>query len=191
MKRLLVLVAAVLVAACGTLGSREADRYFVLDAGPVIAASLPVTAAVVVMPTSASGFYDTQDIAFSRAPGTRAYYQFSRWTERPQRAIHAQLMARLGAVRPPGGPLLSTHLVEIYHDAARPPGTGRIAITAQLVDPASRAVLAQRTFSADAPAASYDAAGAVEGMRRALGALLDEIVTWVGTQVTQGAARGS
>ena len=52
-------------------------------------------------------------------------------------------------------------------------------LTAQLSDPASRAVLARRTFTRSAPAASYDAQGAVQGFRQALGALLDDVAAWV------------
>jgi len=174
------LVAALLaglVAACGAMGTREPDRYFVLDVPP--AAAAPRTApALVVMPTTVSSFYDTQDIAYSRAPGTRAYYQFNHWTDRPQRAVHAQLVSRLGAANSAGGFILATHLDEIYHDAAQQPGTARLTVSAQLVDPKSRAVVAQRVFNGAAPAASFDAPGAVDGMRRALGALLDEIAAW-------------
>jgi cholesterol transport system auxiliary component len=187
MKAAMLLAAAGLVAACGSLGPREADRYFVLDASPAVAAAPGARAAapaarVLVMPTTAAGFYDTQDIVYSREPGTRAYYQFSHWTERPQRAVHAQLLARLGAAGGAGGPMLITHLDEIYHDAAQPPGAARLALTAQLVDPASRAVLARRSFSASAPAASHDAPGAVAAAREALGALLDDVAAWVAVQ---------
>ena len=168
---------AALVVACGAMGTREADRYFVLDVPP--AAAAPRTApALGVMPTTVSSFYDTQDIAYSRATGTRAYYQFNHWTDRPQRAVHAQLVSRLGAANSAGGFILATHLDEIYHDAAQQPGTARLTVSAQLVDPKSRAVVAQRVFNGAAPAASFDAPGAVDGMRRALGALLDEIAAW-------------
>ncbi len=81
-----------------------------------------------------------------------------------------------------GGLVLRTHLEEIYHDAAQPPGAARIAISAQLVDPASRSVVARRTFVRAAAATSYDAPGAVQGFDQALGALLDDIVVWVGAQ---------
>ena len=175
------LVAALLaglVAACGAMGTREPDRYFVLDVPPAAANAPRTTPALVVMPTTVSSFYDTQDIAYSRAPGTRAYYQFNHWTDRPQRAVHAQLVSRLGAANSAGGFILATHLDEIYHDAAQQPGTARLTVSAQLVDPKSRAVVAQRVFNGAAPAASFDAPGAVDGMRRALGALLDEIAAW-------------
>lgn len=180
MKQAIVLFAAALIGGCLSSATREADRYFILEAAPGGRA----VATVVVAPTSVSSFYDTQDIVYSRAAGTRAYYQFNHWTERPQRAIHAQLASRFQAGAK-SGRLLSTHLEEIYHDAAQPPGTARITLTAQLVDPASRAVLARRTFSRSAPAASYDAPGAVQGFRQALGALLDDVAVWVDAEANR------
>ena len=192
MRHTLAVVAAVFVAACGSFGgTREAERYFILVAAPAAGAASQPGPAVVVAPTSAASFYDSQDIVYSRAPGTRAYYQFSHWTERPQRAIHAELVSRLGAGGLLRGPILATHLEEIYHDAAQQPGSAHIAITAQLIDPASRAVLATRRFTGSAPAASYDAPGAVSAMRQALGTLLDEVVAWVGQQAASTASRGS
>lgn len=179
MKPLIALLAALLLTGCMSSGIREADRYFILEAAPGAGVAPHSAPSVIVAPMSASSFYDTQDIVYSRAPGTRAYYQFNHWTERPQRAIHAQLASRLQAGSPKSGLLLNTHLEEIYHDAAASPGTARITLTAQLVDPASRAVLARRTFSRTAPATSYDAAGAVRGFGQALGALLDDVAAWL------------
>ena len=135
MKAVLGFLLATSLAACAIPGPREPERYFILDAG---IAAPRAGAPVVVTPTTAASFYDTQDIAYSRAPGTRAYYRFNRWTERPQRSIHAQLAARLGGGPAKGGLRLDTNLDEIYHDASEQPGTARIAITAELVDPASR-----------------------------------------------------
>ena len=174
--------AATLVVGCAVTGTREADRYFVLEATPAPAAAPHSNAAVRVEPASASSFYDTQDIVYSRAPGTRAYYQFNHWTERPQRAIHPQLASRLRADAPKSVLVLKTHLDEIYHDAAVAPGTARITITVELVESASRMVLARRTFTHAAPAASYDAPGAVQGFNQALGGVLDDIVSWVDAQ---------
>ena len=149
MKRTLVVMAAVLVAACGSLGgAREAERYFILDAAPAAGAVTQPGPAVVVAPTSAASFYDTQDIAYSRAAGTRAYYQFSHWTERPQRAIHDGLASRLSA----GGPSRGAHPA---------PRTSKRSITTQPATagphasrsrrswstPAARAVLATRRFT--------------------------------------------
>jgi cholesterol transport system auxiliary component len=177
------------LAACSVPGPREPDRYFVLDAGIAASAAPRSGASVAVAPTTAASFYDTQDIAFSRAPGTRAYYQFNRWTERPQRSIHAQLASRLegGAAKPVLR--LNTHLEEIYHDAAEEPGTARIAVAAELVDPDRRAVLARRTFTRSAPAGSYDAPGAVRGFNQALAALIDDIEGWVDIEAQRRSPR--
>lgn len=180
MKAVLGFLLAVGVAACSLPGPREPDRYFVLDAG--LARDAKARAAVTVTPTSASSFYDTQDIAYSRSPGTRAYYQFNRWTDRPQRRIHALLASRLDGGGAKEALRLNTHLEEIYHDASQEPGTAQITVAAELVDSASRAVLARRTFTRSAPAASYDAPGAVSGFNQALAALLGDIEGWVDTE---------
>jgi cholesterol transport system auxiliary component len=175
-----VLLAGATLAACSSLGgSRQGERYFVLDAPPA-AASAPLP--VAVSPTTAARFYDTQDIVYSRTPGTRAYYRFSHWTERPQRAVQAQLALRLASPGTPVRALLATHVEEIYHDAGRPPGTARLVLAARLVDPATGTVIASRRFSRSAAAASHDAPGAVAGMRVAMGALLDDVAAWVASE---------
>jgi cholesterol transport system auxiliary component len=182
MKALVGFLLAACLAACSAPGPREPDRFFLLDTGAAQDAKPRAGAAVTVAPTTASSFYDTQDIAYSRAPGTRAYYQFNRWTDRPQRAIHAQLASRLEGGGAKGLLRLNTHLEEIYHDASEDPGTARITVAAELVDAASRAVIARRTFTRSAPAASYDAPGAVRGFNQALAALVGDIEGWVDAQ---------
>lgn len=178
MRRAALLFAAAFLAGCAPQGPREPERYFILEAQPGAKSST----AVELPPTSISSFYDTQEIVYSRAPGTRGYYQFNRWTERPQRAIHAQLESRFAGGNAPRRLALTTHLDEIYHDAAQRPGTARIKLTAQLSDAASRSIIARRVFTAAAPAAAYDAPGAVRGFDQALGTLLDDIVAWVDAQ---------
>ena len=44
---------------------------------------LSVLPVLLVLDTTASGFYDSDQLVFSRAAGTRGQYQFARWTERP------------------------------------------------------------------------------------------------------------
>jgi ABC-type uncharacterized transport system auxiliary subunit len=52
-------------------------------------------------------------------------------------------------------------------------------LTATLLDPARRAIVARRTFTRSAEAASYDAAGAVQAFNRAVAGVLDEVVGWL------------
>ena len=179
MKTVLAFLLAACLAACSAPGPREPDRFFILDAGVASEGKPRVGAPLYVAPTSASSFYDTQDIAYSRSPGTRAYYQFNRWTERPARSIHRQLASRIGTGAPKDALRLDTHLEEIYHDASAEPGVARIALTAELVDPVRGSVIARRTFTRAAPATSYDAPGAVQGFNQALAALLGDVRSWV------------
>jgi cholesterol transport system auxiliary component len=180
------------LAGCVFSGARVVPRYYVLEASSTspAAAKAACACALIVAPTTASSFYETQEIAYSGAPGTRAYYQFNNWTERPSQKIGALLLSRLersgsfqtvaaatSQVR--GALLLSTHIEEIYHDATERPGNARITLTAELADPGRQALVARHTFSRWAPAASYDAAGAVQGFNEAVGPILDDVVAWV------------
>jgi cholesterol transport system auxiliary component len=197
MRCLAVLAAVSLLAACAGPGSSPAHRYFVLEAPSTAAAvgAPKVDATLLVAPTSAAAFYDTQEIVFSRSAGTRAYYQFSSWTEPPSRRLATLLASRLehaGSFRTAvmatsnvrGSLLLRTHLEELYHDATTPPGVARVTLTAELSDPAKGRLLGRRTFSVAAPVASYDADGAVRGLSQALAMLLDDVSEWViGTAV--------
>ena len=192
MKGFALLASVLVLAACAGPGSKQAHRYFVLEVPGSTAATAATKSdtTLLVAPTTAAAFYDTQDIVFSRSAGTRAYYQFSSWTEPPSRRLDALLAARLeraGAFRTAGlatsgikgSLLLRTRLDELYHDAATPPGVARITLTAELIDPEKGLLLGRRTFTAEAPVASYDADGAVQGLRQALATLLDDVSAWV------------
>jgi len=164
---------------CVSMGERQAHRYYVLEPHAAATPAAVRDGTIEVQATTAAAFYDTQDIVFSSAPGVRGYYQFNHWTERPNRAIHDAIAARIGPADPDSPYLLATHLVEIYHDASQSPGRSRVTVEARIVDRARGTIVAQRTFSREAPAASYDAAGAVRGCDDAVGALVDELLEWV------------
>lgn len=180
------------IAGCGSFGSQEPQRYYVLDAAPANAgaAKTPRASSLLVAPTTASSFYETQEMVFSRAPGMRAYYQYHTWTERPGRRMTELLVMRLereGLFKTvatavsgvQGNLVLNTHLAEFYHDAASPPGSVKVTITAELMEPGRRVLLARRTFDRSAPAVTYDAPGAVQAFNKAIGAMLDDISAWV------------
>ena len=194
MKRAAALALAFALAGCAGLGAGQPQRYFVLEATPsrLAAAAIRRDATVLVAPTTASAFYDTQEIVFSRSAGQRAYYQFSSWTEPPNRALAPLLAMRLeqgGAFRGVaettsgvrGSLLLRTQLVEAYHDATSVPGSAKVTIAAELSDSAGRRMLARRSFTASEPVRSHDAAGAVQGFDEAFGAILDDIAAWAGS----------
>lgn len=144
---------------------------------------------VSVMP--ANSFYDTTSIAFSRGdPGGRAYYHYAGWTERPAKRIGQFVERRLAArngfrtvaqatagIR--GDLLLNLRLQEIFVDAAQPPGTARVALTAELIDWRERTVVARRLFARAAPIEREEPVAAVAGLNQALTDLLDELVPWL------------
>lgn len=192
MRRLaLAVVAAAVLGGCFSPSMRETPQYYVLEApGEPARAAATREATLLVAPTGAAGFYDVPQIAYSRAPGSRAYYQLNRWTEAPSRRIQALLLERLhasGAFRHVtrstsgvrGELLLDTRLEELYHDAAKAPGAVQVRLTATLTDPATRTLVGRRSFTRSAPAQSYDAQGAVQAFNAALAGLLDEVVRWV------------
>jgi cholesterol transport system auxiliary component len=184
--------AGLLLWGCVSLGESEPQRYYVLEpaaSNPAPQAS-PRAGTLLVAPTSASAFYETADIAYSRASGERAYYRSSHWTERPSVRLTEALIARLqgsgsfktvahAASGVQGNLLLATQLTSFYHDAVEPPGRVVVALVAELIDPAARTLVARKSFEHSAPAASYDAGGAVRAFDRATGALLGDIAQWV------------
>jgi cholesterol transport system auxiliary component len=157
------------------------------DAGPPRAeARIPT---LLVLDTAAGGFYDSDQLVFSRSAGTRGQYQFARWTERPGKRFADLLRARLdrqgawhvaaagGYVR--GDLLLDTELIEFYHDAASDPGLVRLVLRAELVDLKQRRLLGRRIFTQQAALPSFDAAGAAQASSRAVGSTLDEMTAWL------------
>jgi cholesterol transport system auxiliary component len=183
----------VVLAACVSFGQQEPQRFYVLDAAardkPDKPAAAPQEITLLVSPMSASAFYDTPEIVYSRAPSERAYYQLSAWTDRPSRRITELLIERIqrsgsfatvayAGSGVQGNLLLNTHLSAFYHDAATPPGRAVVTVTAELIDSVQRRLIARRTFQRAADVVTFDAAGAVAALSVATGRVLDEIAEW-------------
>lgn len=200
---------AAVIAALGALGGCVSipevpprEYHVLVDLGQPAAVTSGAAGGrvLLVSPASASPFYDTQNLVFSRAPGQRAYYQFAGWTERPGHRLSELLTRRLEAggdfqsvaattagVR--GDLALNTRLEEFYHDAAAKPGSVRIEVLAELVDIGRLAVVARRRFMQSAPTSGENAQAAVSAFNQATTALLDEMSAWVGGAATQASAR--
>jgi len=192
---LIVLVLA--LSGCVNLGQR-ADTpgvvYYVLDDNGSTATPAPARAdapTLRILDTTAGAFYDTDQLVFSRSPGTRGQYQFARWTERPGKRFVELLRARLDRlgryrVTSTGGYvrsdfLLDTRLVEFYHDAAHEPGQVRLELRAELVDLKHRTWLGRRVFEQHVPLTTYDAAGAAQASSLAASRVLDDLDAWLAT----------
>jgi cholesterol transport system auxiliary component len=175
------------LAGCISAPETPPVRYYVLgDVSTKTAAAAPPLQGkdvLLVSPTTVAAFYDTQRLVYSRAEGERGYYQFAAWTERPGRTLAELLCRRLGVSSTTSGirgdVILHTRLEEIYHDAREGAGTARVVVAAELVNSAGRRVGDMRRFTANVPAASPDAAGAVAATNRAVGAVVDDIAAWI------------
>lgn len=203
MKAGLSLVALSLVlAGCVNIGEKSeipAVVYYVLqdasleEAAPLRAevpqSGMESAPTLLVLDTTAGGFYDTDQLVFSRSVGTRGQYQFARWTERPGKRFADLMRERLdrqgkwrvtaagGYVR--GDVLLDTELVEFYHDASSEPGQMRLVLRAELADLKQRKLLGRRVFEQSAPLATFDAAGAAQASSQAVGRALDDLSVWL------------
>ncbi len=182
-------------AGCSILGGDLPARtwYELTDLNPAATAAAdvkPNSLALLLSPTSESSFYDGTSIAFSRQGGGRAYYQYAAWTERPVKRLAQLLEHRLVArhafgtvtqatagIR--GDLLLNLRLEEIYLDAAQPPGSARVALTAELLDWRARKVIARQHFERVATVDGEDPARAAAAFNRAATGLLDELVPWI------------
>ena len=168
--------------------------YYVLNDAEPATAPTPVPAdapTLLVLDTTTGGFYDSDQLVFSRSAGTRGQYQFARWTERPGRRFAELLRARLDQlgryrVAPAGGVvrgdlMLDTRLVEFYHDATSEPGQVRLELRAELVDLKQRRLLGRHTFEQKVPLTTYDAAGAAQASSQAVSRVLDDLSAWLAT----------
>jgi cholesterol transport system auxiliary component len=191
--RAVLAAATVAVAGCASLigGEMPQTTYHVWrDVGESTPAPKVLPSTLLVAPTATATFYDSQRIVFSREAGTRAHYQFAAWTDRPGRRFDVLLLERLdrrnafvqvasttAGVR--GDLVLAVSVLDLYHDDVQPPGVARLRVTAELTDRASRALVARRTFLAEAPVAADNADAAVAALNTSLARLLDELVPWL------------
>ena len=81
--------------------------------------------------------------------------------------------------------LLNLALDEIYHDTSVEPQLARLVVHATLIDARSRALIARKTFTENAPVADPAAASAVTALNEAATALIDDMTGWVETQSKQ------
>lgn len=197
------IAALALLAGCVGIPEVPPREFYVLRDLGAAGVAKPVatgTRVLLLSPAFASPFYETQSLVFSRAQDQRGYYQFAAWTERPGRALSELLERRLeagGSFRTvatttagvKGDIVLHCRLEEFYHDVAEKPPIVRVELTAVLVDPATRTLIARRRFVQTAPDAGENAQAAVAAFNRAVTALLGEMSSWVEGAAARPAAR--
>jgi ABC-type uncharacterized transport system auxiliary subunit len=172
----------------GTVAPRQ--YYLIQDAA---AKARPPGATIertlLVAGNTSDAFYENRSLVYSRNSGQRAYYQFASWTDQPARRVallterRLESRGRFLSVTPidsgaRGDLMLTVTVDELLHDDAKPPGSGRVVLTAELLQRAGRVMLARQQFVATMPAQRETAEGAVEAMNGAVSEAIDAIVVW-------------
>jgi len=183
-----------LLAGCGQLlPDRSAQSYYRFeDEAPKPAPrAQPIPRAVLVSPISSNAVGNAYGMAFSRANGERAFYQYNEWTDRPTLRV-AQLLAQRMEARQAfesvarlgsgvaGDVLVNVVVDDVVHDlSAGGGGVGRISVVLEVVDRRQRRLLGRQTFVQSAPAEAATAAAGAAAINRAVTALLDAASAWI------------
>lgn len=200
MPRFLLALALLLpLAGCGLLPDKPiAQASYRLEPALPQAVSadtvLPLT--LQVQKPIAAGSYDTDQIAYRRAPYRIDYYTQSRWAEPPAEML-GELMARalenaglyrvvLGpSARLPADLRLASELTALEHvirDSSTTQGSEvRLAMRLQLIEAKSARVLASQSFEIVRPAFTADAPGAVAAANEAVREALTTIIAFCRT----------
>lgn len=201
MKRLVALLAVGLLGGCLGGQNTPATTHFVMTdatpAAPVQAPSQPMGRNLVISSVTDDPFYDIENVVFSREKGSRAYYHFAAWTDRPSRRVAGLAQRRLEArgrfvsvssitAGVNADVLLNVSVVELYHDLTVSPAVARVQLIGEVVDWKTRTLTGRRSFAVALPVASADAKSAVDAMNRGVTAILDELVPWVESVAIKG-----
>lgn len=202
-----VLVAALLLAACGGLTAPQvaSQNIYVLESGPAIQAAQVKRDLVLAVsaPRVLAGF-DTPRMAYVQQFHELNYFATNRWADTPARMLgpliaHAleqtesfrAVVQTSGAI--PADVRLDTELVRLQQDFKTRPSRVQITLRAQLIDVRGKRLLAARQFDEVETAASDDAYGGVAAanrlVQRVLGELAEFCVDASGHELKGGANR--
>jgi cholesterol transport system auxiliary component len=197
---LLFLAMSMLLTGCLMRPAERPSTYHVLtDPGPVIKSPKTHPGVLLVRQMDAPVFYQVSRLVYSREPGTRAHYEYARWSEPPTRRLTWILAQRLessgvfAVVAPLGGGVsgdyqLNTRLIDFYHEASTPPGVVLLVLEAELVRRGTAELVSRRLFVAQVPVAAFDAERAADAMGRAANQVVDELTVWM-AQAASGEGR--
>lgn len=147
-------------------------------AAPGRSASVPAAPTLIVNPSQAAAGFDSQHIIYTRSPHQLEYFARSEWIATPARMLAPLIVAAIerdgafhGVVATPsaaaGDMRLDTEILRLQQDFGDGPSRVRFTLRAQIVDTATRRVLASEEFdetvaaTSDAPYAGVVAANRV------------------------------
>jgi cholesterol transport system auxiliary component len=195
---------ALLVAGCapvGPLGQNGVQTHVL--AVPAAPRAVPVVSGPVLLvsPPGVRAGLDSRRIAYVQRPFELSYFARSEWADTPARMLQPLLVQSLegsGAFRAVvAGPSpaatdlrLETEVLALQQEFLTTPSVARVSLRAQVVDPASRRVVATETFEAVEPADSADPYSGVVASNRALARVLADVTAFVSRLPRSGAGVG-
>ena len=145
---------------------------------------------LLVAPPTARAGLDSPRMVYLQRPFEVSYYARNEWADTPARMLQPLLVQSVeagGAFRavvagpsPAAADLrLDTEVLALQQEFLSESSVTRVALRAQVVDLASRRVVATETFEAVEPAVSGDPYGGVVAINRALERVLGELTAFV------------
>ena len=189
--RSLLPLAALLLAGCSSLiAPRGTDNVFLLPMPPATTApgAAPLAISLAVAMPDATGPLDSRALLISPQADQMQVYAGARWAERPGAMLRQRLLAALvaqgltRAVPADSGALTRCTLESDLDDFRARVKDGhagvRVVLQLRLIDNASRALLAQHRFEAEAPAAGTRADDVVEAFGNASAQVIEAAAAW-------------
>jgi cholesterol transport system auxiliary component len=186
-----LLSAALACAGCSISPSSPPDvTQYDFGPDPAKGASPGLRHALVVYDVSAPAWLDSQSIYYRLAYQDAARplaYADSRWVSSPAELIAGRVRGRLaasgkgGVIHPADGTRASHALrleLDEFDQVYDAPGKSKAVVRLRASILGKSALLAQKSFSAERPAATPDAEGGVKALIAASDEVLDQLVNW-------------
>ena len=189
----LVLVAAIALAGCVSIGDRAVLKVYAPQIGLAVDAGWPVsTRTLAIAEPSASSALDSTRIAVRPTPSTLQVYAGAIWSDTAPALVQSALVDALGGserfravVRPSDGVgadlllrLDLRHFEAVYAEGARRP-TVLVELQATLVDQRRGQVAASRSFRVEEAAEDKALPAVVTAFERAMERVAVELTPWV------------
>jgi len=185
-----------LLAGCGGLLPKPAERTL-YRLTPVFELRQPlprVGAQLVVATPAASAGLDSKRIALSRSPVTIDYFADAEWVDRPPFLVKEALVEAFETSRAFSGVasegsglnadfVLNTRIREFaaIYDSPNGPPLIRVGVDGELVTMPGRTIASETTASREARAAANDLPAIVAAFDRAVGGVIEQLLTWTVT----------
>ncbi len=206
-RRLAALFPAILVCGCAAMQPMLSPhpKYYSLDVARTVAAPAPLRAlavgvaaapTLIVAPPHAAAGFDSQRIMYLRQANQLEYFAHNEWIDTPARMLSPLIVAAIessGAFRavvqapsPALGDMrLDTEILRLQQEFLSAPSRVRFALRANIVDSATRRIIASREFETTVASASEDPYGGVVAAASAVRTVLEDLAAFC-TEATRG-----